>query len=181
MWLAPLGLDSNLEITALCTYAEEKKWTKTECNRLIHLKDSQSMIRKKGIACQSLEQLLLQWRCLAIDSRLHQAPRVPTVSLVHNCPCTTASLFFPCNYRYLLDLARLSDWISSLSNRPEVVSTLQGKKGKKRKDQRFKRWENFVCEMYKPNTFIRLLSKILFWSRRTVFCNSSFKLEKKIV
>ena len=133
MWLAPLGLDSNLEITALCTYAEEKKWTKTECNRLIHLKDSQSMIRKKGIACQSLEQLLLQWRCLAIDSRLHQAPRVPTVSLVHNCPCTTASLSFPCNYRYLLDLARLSDWISSLSNRPEVVSTLQGKKGKKGK------------------------------------------------
>lgn len=25
---------------------------------------------------------------------------------------------------HLLDLARLSDWISSLSNRPEVVSTL---------------------------------------------------------
>ena len=52
---------------------------------------------------------------------------------IYNCSCTTAWLSFLFNYRYLLDLARLSDWISSLSNRPEVVFKLrgEGKKGRK--------------------------------------------------
>ena len=60
---------------------------------------------------------------------------------IYNCSCTTSSLSFLFNYRYLLDLARLSDWISSLSNRPEVVSKLRGE-GEKGKKGRSAMWKD---------------------------------------
>lgn len=167
-WQAPLGLDSNLEITALCIYDGAEKGTKLEFTRPMHSEDSPDKTH------DSQENHLNSW---CFNDVICQPTSVFTR---HNCSCTTASSF-PFNYRYLLDLARLSDWISSLSNRPEVVSTLRGerRKGKIRGVKRSRIFvSDHVREICKPNHIIRFILKIF---SRTVFCNNSFNLEKKIV
>ena len=71
-WPAPLGLDSNLEITALCIYTGAKEGTKLEFTRPMHSEDSPDKMHDSQR--KSLEQLLLQWRHLPTDPGLHQAP-----------------------------------------------------------------------------------------------------------
>ena len=135
-WLAPLGLDTNLEITALCIYAgailpgQKKERSSSSLDRCL----------QKALLIKFMTRKKITWTVAASMTSSANRPGSSPGSLkcglfiyTGNCSCTTASLSFPCNYRHLLDLARLSDWISSLSNRPEVVSTLrgEGKKGKK--------------------------------------------------
>ena len=135
-WLAPLGLDSNLEITALCIYmysfmpGQKKERSSSSLDRCI----------QKTLLIKFMTRKKITWTVAALmtssANRRGSSPGSHKCGLfIYNCSCTTASLSFPCNYRYLLDLARLSEWISSLSNRPEVVSTLRGE-GKKRKKER---------------------------------------------
>ena len=168
-WLAPLGLDSNLEITALCIYmysfmpGQKKERSSSSLDRCI----------QKTLLIKFMTRKKITWTVAALmtssANRRGSSPGSHKCGLfIYNCSCTTASLSFPCNYRYLLDLARLSEWISSLSNRPEVVSTLrgEGKKKKKGKISGFKRSRIFVsdhvCEICKPNHIIRFILKIFF-------------------
>ena len=138
-WLAPLGLDSNLEITALCIYmysflpGQKKERSSSLLDRCL----------QKALLIKFMTRKKITWTVAAFmtssANRRGSSPGSHKCGLfIYNCSCTTASLSFLFNYRYLLDLARLSDWISSLSNRPEVISTLRGEgKKEKRKDQRF--------------------------------------------
>ena len=90
------------------------------------------------IKCMTRKKITCQWTVAASTTSSANRPGSSPGShkcglSTYNCSCTTASLSFLFNYRYLLDLAGLSDWISSLSNRPEVVFKLrgEGKKGRK--------------------------------------------------
>lgn len=125
-WLAPLGLDSNLEITALCIYmysfipGQKKERSSSSLDRCI----------QKALMIKFMTGKKITWTVAASMTSSTNRPGSSPGShkcglFICNCSCTTASFSFPFNYRYLLDLARLSDWISSLSNRPEVVSTLR--------------------------------------------------------
>ena len=160
-WLAPLGQDSNLEITALCIYMysfmpeQKKERSSSSLDRCL----------QKALLIKFMTRKKITWTVAALmtssANRPGSSPGPHKCGLfIYNCSCTTASLSFP--YRYLLDLARLSDWISSLSNRPEVVSTLrgEGKKGKRDQINGVKRSRIFVsehvCEICKPNHIIRL-------------------------
>ena len=94
-WLAPLGLDSNLEITALCIYmysflpGQKKERSSSLLDRCL----------QKALLIKFMTRKKITWTVAALmtssANRRGSTPGFHKCGLfIYNCSCTTASLYF---------------------------------------------------------------------------------------